>query len=53
MSRVRWSSSLVRAATIFSRPITLSKKLRATKIAAIDSSTTNAACTTTAHIEAS
>jgi hypothetical protein len=36
-----------------SSPITLSKKLRATKHAATDSSTTNSACTATVHTEAS
>ena len=42
LSRTRRRSS-VRFRTIFSRPMTLSKKLRATKQAATDSSTTKAA----------
>ncbi len=51
LSSTRRRSS-VRFFTIFSRPMTLSKKLRATKQAATDSSTTNAACTATAQIDA-
>ena len=53
MSALRARISAVRASTFFSRPMTLSKKLRAMKHAANVSSTTKPACTSTTQIGAS